>query len=400
MVYFIIFLLLSLFSIRFLYKTTRQNYSLAYIFCLLVFILIAGLRYEIGIDFFAYRKHFDESLTLKVLIEHPKSFLQEFKEDSWEPLSKIYFILLHTISDNSQLLFLVTSIICSILLFKSIRYFAEPKYLFFSLLIYFCFVYLFQEMQALRQALAASFLYYAFIHKCERNNIKALIFSIVAAGFHYAMLLFVPIILFIDKKIKLKFQIVILIISFSLFLFHIRWMLPVIDYASSIIPELSIIIRISTYSNAETFERPFFITFVLYLIPYIFILYYNVKYNIISNRKYIIAQNVYFLYLVFTMVFWEFAYFSIRYGWICLWGMAICLPKTIEYFKRNCRLLPITYILLFCYIVVSTFLFPDYTTGQFSPYQSYIETKLFGNKGTGKERVERFRHEMGKDFNF
>ena len=58
MVYFIIFLLLSLFSIRFLYKTTRQNYSLAYIFCLLVFILIAGLRYEIGIDFFVYRKHF------------------------------------------------------------------------------------------------------------------------------------------------------------------------------------------------------------------------------------------------------------------------------------------------------------------------------------------------------
>ena len=400
MLYFIVFILLSLFSIIFFYKTGKKNYSFAYLICLMLFILIAGLRYEIGVDFFAYREHFEESITLKLLFDEPRIFIQEFKENNWEFLSKIFFIVLRSISDNSQLLFLVSSIICSLLLFKSIRYFAEPKYFFFSLLIYFCFIYLFQEMHTMRQALGASFLYCAFVQKCKKNNIKALLFTLVAVGFHYAMMVFVPIIFFIDKQIKVKWQIIILFISFFVFVLNIRWMFSILDLASLAIPELSIITRLSTYTNADTFERPFFVTFILYLIPYIFLLRYNAKYHILSNNKYIIAQNVYFLYLVFTMVFWEFAYFSIRYGWICLWGMAICLPKTIECFKRNCRLVPICYILIFCYIVVSTFLFPDYTTGQFSPYQSYIETKWLGEKGTGKERVEKYMHEQGLEFNY
>ena len=73
--------------------------------------------------------------------------------------------------------------------------------------------------------------------------------------------------------------------------------------------------------------------------------------------------------------------------------MAICLPQIIQLFKQ--RFIPILYILIFCFIPIKTFLLPDLTTGQFSPYENYISVKVLGKKATGRERAEKYAAEVG-----
>lgn len=400
MTYFIIFLLLSLFAVLFFKNSNNKSYHIAYFITLLIFIFIAGMRYEIGVDYFAYQYNFENSLTINDFFKSPRIFIKQFQTLEWEPLYKLYVIFLRTITKESQILFLVTSIICTTLLFKSMNYFTEKKYRFFSVLIYFSFVYMFQEMHALRQALAACFFYYALIHKCENNNVKALIYTLIAVGFHYCMILFIPIIFLLNKKINVKIQIIILAICTFIFIFNVRWLTSILNLISTVIPEATVAIKLATYASSDALERPFFITFILYFLPYLFLLYCDKKLNILSTKSYTIAINMYFFYLIFTMVFWEFAFFSIRYGWICLWGMSVCLPKIIEGFKYNSQFAPINYIIIFCFIIIVTFLFPNHTTIQFTPYDNYIECKWFGHKGTGKERAEQYLHSLGRELNY
>ena len=94
------------------------------------------------------------------------------------------------------------------------------------------------------------------------------------------------------------------------------------------------------------------------------------------------------------MLFWEFSFFSIRYGWICLFGMAVILPRFIGIFKN--KFIPISYIIVFSFLPIRTFLFPDLTTAQFSPYENYISRVILQNKGTGRERAIRYLSENGK----
>lgn len=399
MTYFLIYLLISFFAIFFLISAINpRKFKNATIICLFVFIFIAGLRYEIGIDYFAYRESFAESMTVLDLCLNPDLFVKEFAISSWEPGSKFLIIILHSITNDAQILFFVTSVICTVLLFKSLKYFSESKYFFFSLLIYFSFVYMFQEMHALRQAIGACILYYGLYQLALGNTKKAVAISILSVCFHYSMIVFVPLLFLLKKKICIKIQLASIVISFAIFLLHIRWLAQVIDMVSGIFPELSVIMRLSNYMSGDAFERPFFVTFVLYLIPYLFLLYMDYKKNIFDSSKDIIAQNMYLFYLLFTMIFWEFAFFSIRYGWICLWGMAICLPKLIDCFKRSNRVIPIGYIVCFCYIIINTFLFPSLTTKQFTPYENFIECKWLGVESTGRERAEDYAAEVGVIF--
>ncbi|WP_196213623.1 EpsG family protein [Bacteroides cellulosilyticus] len=396
MAYFLIYLLISFFAIKFSNSTIDlHKFKNASVICLFIFIFIAGLRYELGVDYFAYRESFIESMTIWDLFSNPILFMNEFVSGSWEPGSKLLLILLRSITSDAQILFFIVSIICSILLFKSLKYFSEPRFFFFSLLIYFSFVYMFQEMHALRQALGACVLYYGLYQLALGNTKKAVFISILSVCFHYSMIIFLPLLFLLKKKIGVKVQLTLITISFFIFLLQIRWLAQILDVISGVYPELKVVMRVTNYVNADTFERPFYITFILYIVPYLFLLYMNYKKKLFDSSKDIIAQNMYLFYLLFTMIFWEFAFFSIRYGWICLWGMAICLPRLIDCFKYSSKVIPVGYIVCFCYIIIHTFLFPDITTRQFSPYENYIECKWFGVKGTGRERVEDFAAELG-----
>lgn len=395
MFYFIIYLIILFCAFR-VYKHTDSEHIFKKnrLICLWIFILVAGLRYEIGIDFFSYVERFEESPYLSEIFT-VNGFEQAFLS-SWEPLSSLYFIVLHSLTGNSQIVFFITSIICSILLFKSFDYFCERKNYLFSVLIYFSFVYLYQEMHALRQALGASMLYWGLIAYSEKKYVQTIASLIIAICFHYSMALFIPIMFFLNKRCSTKAMLYLLFLAFFVFFLKIRWMNYVIEAIANFIPEAGVAIRLLNYLNADSFERPFFLSFVLYLFPFLLLLYFDYKYKLFKDRKYVIAKNMYFLYLIFTMIFWEYSFFSIRYGWICLWGMAVCLPMMQCIFTKSSRVFVIGYIILFCFVTVKTFLFPTMTTKQFVPYDNYILCEWFGFEATGAERAEEYLNAVTK----
>lgn len=397
MLYFIIFLYLTILGVKHL-KYPTKKIKLDILFVLLIFILLAGLRYEIGYDYFAYREYYEECKPISLLLSGNDKFLS-IMFNGWEPGVVLFLSLLKEFFCDPQIVFFSSSVICSLLLFKSLKKFCDSKTIFFSLLMYFSFVYMYQEMHALRQALGASVFYYALSELAKGKKNRAFALTVAAGCFHYSLLLFVPLIFLMDKRYNRKFEIIILISVLVIFVCRIRWIVPVINYCASILPSLGIVSKLLAYTLDDSFERPFFITFVLYLMPYLYILKLDRR-RCFSNTPYlIIAKNLYFLYLIFTMIFWEFSFFSIRYGWICLFGMAICLPKLLEASSIK-KSFVVAYIVLFSFIPISTFLFPDVTTGQFSPYEGYISRKIFGIKGTGRERVEQYAREMGVVFRF
>lgn len=395
MFYFIIYLIILFCAFR-VYKHSDSEpiFKKNRLICLWIFILVAGLRYEIGVDFFSYVERFEESPYLSEIFAG--NGLEQAFLSSWEPLSSLYFIILHSLTDNSQIVFFITSIICSILLFKSFDYFCERKNYLFSVLIYFSFVYLYQEMHALRQALGASVLYWGLIAYSEKKYVQTIGSLIIAICFHYSMALFIPIMFFLNKRYSTKAMLYLLFLAFFVFFLKIRWMNYVIEAIANFIPEAGVAIRLLNYLNADSFERPFFLSFVLYLFPFLLLLYFDYKYKLFKDRKYVIAKNMYFLYLILTMIFWEYSFFSIRYGWICLWGMAVCLPMLQCIFTKSSRVFVIGYIILFCFVTVKTFLFPTMTTKQFVPYDNYILCEWFGFEATGAERAEEYLNAVTK----
>lgn len=395
MVYFLFFLLLVFFAVSFS-KIADQNreFKLAKFICFLLFFLIAGLRYEIGVDFFSYANSFDDSTDIFGLFSERSKFLNNIFS-GWEPGVIILMSILKTISNDSQILFLSSSFICTVLLFRSFSFFCDTRNLFFSFLIYFCFVYMFQEMQALRQAIGANILFNAFCLLAQGMRKKAILITLLACCFHYALLLFVPFILVLDKKINVLWQIYILGVSFYVFVFRIPWMHSILGFLTSVLPGGGLLERLIGYADSDALQRPFFLTFVLYIIPYLFLLYKQRTNNTYFSLKYVVVQNVYFLYLVFTMIFWEFTFFSIRYGWICLWGMAVLLPMLKAFVSVRLKAFVSLYIIVFSFLLMRTFLFPDSTTLPFTPYEDYVSRKMLNEPGTGRQRAENYLKENG-----
>ena len=393
MFYFLIYLILLINALLYFNTTVAErNYKNSILLALLIFILVAGLRYEIGVDYFNYQFHFNNSDPINKLLSANSTFLQNIFS-GWEPGCIILFSFLKTFFNDAQIVFFVASVICSILLFKSFKHFVEPQYIFFSLLIYFCFVYMYQEMHALRQALGACVFYYGITKYPVKKQV--LLYTFLAGCFHYSLWLFLPLIIFINKPINIKIQIICIIVGFLIFLLRIPWMSECIIRLGSMFPEFGLVLRLVGYTDGNEFSRPFFFTFIFYIIPYLLLLFERYREEVIKDEKMLIAYNLYFLYLVFTMYFWEFSFFSIRYGWICMFGMAVVLPQMIKLFKQP--IFPILYIMFFCYIPIRTFMFPDVTTSQFTPYENYVSRVVFGKRGTGRERAERFLKEHGSD---
>lgn len=400
MIYFFIFLYLF-FAGSYFYKFPHSKYysiNKVFVFCL--FVCIAGLRYNLGVDYFVYVKKYRNAKSLIDIISGES--LKESVEDGLEIGFEIYQIILKTVTDNPQLIFFISSIISTILLFKALKYFEHRQFFFFALLTYFCAIYIIMEMQALRQALAAGFIYCGLA--CRNSSFKrSSLWILIACLFHNSAFLFLVLLPIINQRIALKFQLIVLSISLLIFIFHITWLTSVISFLSLIIPDLAVVERVMNYLTSEglMIQRGFYLTFLLYLLVYLLNLYHYRKLGYYSkSSKQIIAQNLLWMYLIVSCLTWEIAFFSVRFGWYFLFGLVVCLPNIISFFKKSSKYLAISYIFIFNFLLVRPFIFPSITQLPFSPYQDYISCELFGVKSTGKQRAEQYMSEMGLTVNF
>lgn len=186
----------------------RYKRKILLIISFLPLFLVSALRYKVGADFEEY------SYIYKYIENYSTLFLGY--EDHIEPIYYIINYSLKLLELDSQLIYVVTSFISLYFVFKSgIKIGRLDLFLLMYVLVFYL-----NSLNAIRQETAICILIYALICLIKEDNIKFIVYTFIAAGFHYISLAILPILL-LNKIVKINKKY--LFISIFVFIFLIKF---------------------------------------------------------------------------------------------------------------------------------------------------------------------------------
>lgn len=196
MIYIVIFLLLVFLFIRYDF-CGRERGRMAWYYALLVlFILMAGLRWRLGSDTPIYMRQFfhETPLLWKLQTEDVMAGLKPF----WKLLNSIVY----TFFGKFYILQLIHAAIVNILFFTYFK--KHSQYIFFCILLYFFWLYMSMSMQVMKASFSIAICLFANDYLMDRKWIKSYSLYFLALLFHpqTALLLFMP--LFLKLRFNIK----------------------------------------------------------------------------------------------------------------------------------------------------------------------------------------------------
>ncbi len=394
MFYFLIFVTLSLVCFLELEdKLSLLRYQLAFVGLSFLF-LVAGLRYETGVDWLQYTIDFKEIPTLKTL--HFKDFFSE--------LNPIFFslsVLIKSIGGGIQTLFVVMQFLTSFFLWKSIK--KDTEYRLLALLIYFSLLYFHLDMNLMKQAVSTSIFFYSLRYIIDKNLVKYTLFIILATGFHWSAILFFPLYFVIHRNYST-------ILLSSLVAFFILFNLLQIS-TGDLVYKLSLIIfgesssitnKALFYTTSSVFsvKRIFNIGFIANNLIVIATLFFREKLNE-KIKNFNIFLNLIILQLFFYLVMYEFIELSGRLRFYTLISYIIILPYFIQIIKTlKGKMIVLTLIILYSFTYVRIFTSNNRVESiSYNPYQNYFIHKMFHKRSNGTKRLERYHKYFEKQRN-
>ncbi len=391
MFYFFIFITLSL--VCFLEveeKLYLLRYELAFVFASFLFV-IAGFRYETGVDWLLYSENFKEIPNLKSL--HFKDFFKE--------LNPIFFalsVLIKYLGGGIQTLFAVMQFLASFFLWKSIK--EDTEYRLLALLIYFSLLFFHLDMNLMKQAVSTTIFFYSLRYIIDRDLVKYTIFIILATGFHWSAILFFPLYFVIHRNYST------LLLS-GLVAFFILFNLLQIS-TGNLVYKLSLILfgensRITdkalfyTTSSIYSVKRVLNIGFIANSLIAIATLFFreNLKSKI---KNFDVFLNLLLLQLFFYLVMYEFIELSGRLRFYTLISYIIILPYFISIIKTlKGRMIVLSLIILYSFTYVRTFTSNKRIESiSYNPYQNYIIHKIFHKRSDGEQRLDKYNEYFEK----
>lgn len=148
MIYLTIFLALLIFIYRYDYCGCSKGRTFWYVATLLTLIVVAGLRYRIGIDSIRYEEYYKNLHTLGELNT------SDFLNTRFAPIYIIITSACRTITSDFTLVQFVVSAIVNCTIFWFIK--SNTRHVFFAIFLYYIFLYLNLNTEVLREALAVS----------------------------------------------------------------------------------------------------------------------------------------------------------------------------------------------------------------------------------------------------
>lgn len=212
----VIFFLTSLFAIAFSILGVKKNtittrndkfhWNIYYLISLIILVIFIGTRDGVGVDFYNYVFIFD-------------SGTEPFRFGESAEVGNIWLIrLLHSIGLNHSSYFLITSFLTLWLFFTSFRFF----YKFIPIGILFFIIGGFYEftINGIRQGVAMMAFYNALQYLRFESVLKRRLldigtfffFILIGSLFHYSILIFIPLVLIMNKAFISVFNSIILII--------------------------------------------------------------------------------------------------------------------------------------------------------------------------------------------
>lgn len=187
------------------YKGYKKNRELWYKVVLVLFILIAGLRYRIGIDTVRYLyDYYHDTPTLYSLKFGDLNIANN-------PLWKILNSFFYTLGAKYYIVQLVESAFVNILIFKYVK--KHTSYIFTSVLLYFLWMYASYSFEAMKAGFSMALCLFANDYFLDKKWVKFVLISLLAFLFHPSSIIITFFSCFTFLKIN-KMGLLILCITF------------------------------------------------------------------------------------------------------------------------------------------------------------------------------------------
>lgn len=278
--------LIPVFGTLQLIRVNIQSQNFGFLFFSIVAILMIGLRYEIGADWFAYMEYYEISRNI--------SFLEALQ------ISDPGYMAINWLSAKFNLGIWGVNLFCaSVFVYGLIKFCKQQPLSWLALLVATPYLLVVVAMGYTRQATAMGFVFLAFLAWIEGNLIKYVILIIFSSLFHISALVMLVLAPFINSKYSL-FKKLLIISLFSIILLAI------------LIESFHLIIwKYSTYIEEKLFDsKGGLIRIIMNAIPSIILLVFQNHYKRFPDYKlwYIISG----ISLLFIPLVKEFSTFTDR----------------------------------------------------------------------------------------
>lgn len=366
-------------------KFNQYSSNIVFFFLFLIFWLVAGLRYETGVDWPGYTLFFNHSESINKVLTNATTnfFITEF-EFGYVLLNSI----IKTFTDNVQWLFLIIALITNLMLFSSIKKYSN--HIFISLLIYYCTTYFILDMSGIRQCISLNLFLLSLNYIIEGNFKKYILAILIASLFHITSLILIP--MYFILKIEYKNWILILFVFIGIIisLFQITWMTFVLEKMIDTFSVQAIAGKLTRYGNRDD-SRIFGIGFIFNIAVFVFCIFKRKELS--QNKMFNVFLNMYVINLFFYYFTWELTELSGRLRLYFAVGNIVLFTYFIDIYKHKLnRLLIFIFIISFSIYYGRTYLFEMQDGITYNPYQNYVIHNLFDLKSTGHERQIKFRN--------
>lgn len=181
MLYLLVTLLLLILSVNFeLFSSKRRNTQM-FPLLWLIFVCIAGLRNELGMDTKQYESFY---YSVPVISNLTESF---FDTTRFRPGFVVFFSICKTIVNNFIFVQFIEAIFVNSVIFVFIKRYSKYPYL--SLLLYFIINYFEFNMEIQREAISIGFVLLAYMNYKNKKYIFALLLFGIASTFHISCIM-------------------------------------------------------------------------------------------------------------------------------------------------------------------------------------------------------------------
>ena len=300
------------------------------------FVIIGGLRYEVGADWGPYQKLFDRLADWRSVFEAREEIL----------FSGLMFIIKSMFHDFSIFIFVLFLVSFS-LKYSIIRRYSPD--IFVSLMVYLYTVFLIYDVNGLRQGLAIGIVLHGVPYILKRKLLPFLALTIMASFFHISALIFVP--LYYLARIQISNKILMLsLIPLIVISLQIGSVLQHNSIFQSFL-EIERFLHYATYlTDAYHNANESFLNIALFQRLFIFLLFmYYYKKIMFSEDIKLLLRNGYFASIIIFIIFSFSSEFSARLGFYYKSLEILIIPMLVSCpIKRSERLMLLGVFIVFC----------------------------------------------------
>lgn len=217
-------------------KYGKPQYSKGLILLLLLLLAcIVAFRVDVGLDWSSYK------------LFYYSGYAYDKPDGSVEPLFGLVRDFCYYLGFSHAIFFLILSYFSLYILYKA-ACIMNIKNHFILFFVYLSLFYCSLQFNIFRTAIMASCLWLAFAYVSKNNIFKGILWCLLASGFHYIAILFLPLLFFISVRLNLKWFYGILFGAILLFIINFSASL------TSYFPWLLLIDRVENYVDVDEAE--------------------------------------------------------------------------------------------------------------------------------------------------